>query len=146
MKSLARIEAEVSLPWFQEPASGPYIEPDESNSKPHVLFFLRDIIILSMHRSSNWSLYVSVIIRRNGSSNFMTDFFMCSRNTLLIRFQVSITMWDFRFSRSRVWSLESFGMSRLVFSMEWTDVSEVRTASIIRVIQRDYTALHPRRL
>jgi hypothetical protein len=43
-------------------------------------------------------------------------------------------MWDLRFSRRRVWSLESSGMQRGVATLKLTDVSEVRTASIIRTI------------
>jgi hypothetical protein len=40
-------------------------------------------------------------------------------------------MWDFRFSRRRVWSLESFWMQQRVVTLKLTDVSQVRTASII---------------
>jgi UDP-N-acetylglucosamine enolpyruvyl transferase len=55
--------------------------------------------------------------------------------------------------------LESSGTKRRVVTLEWTDVSEVRTLSIIDlmmegsthvwkvgILQRGYTALHPRRL
>jgi hypothetical protein len=55
-------------------------------------------------------------------------------NFRLIRFR----MWDFKFSRRRVWSSEmSSGMYCRVKQLS-TDVSEVRVASII-------TAVHPRR-
>jgi hypothetical protein len=40
-------------------------------------------------------------------------------------------MWDFRFSRRRVWNFESCGMWRRVVTLKLTDVSEVHTASII---------------
>jgi hypothetical protein len=48
----------------------------------------------------------------------------------------SILMWDFRFSRRRVWSLESSEMWRRVVTLKWTDVSDVLTASIIRAMNR----------
>jgi hypothetical protein len=76
-----------------------------------------------------------------------------------------ITMRDLRSSRRRVWRLDPSTMQRRVVSLEQTDVSEVHTAPIIRVIkfialmmeavhtsetsgllQRNYTALHPRKL
>jgi hypothetical protein len=41
-------------------------------------------------------------------------------------------IWDFRFSRRRVWSLTSYGMQRCIVKLMLTDVSEVRTGSIIR--------------
>jgi hypothetical protein len=70
-------------------------------------------------------------------------------------------MWDFRFSRLRAWSSESSGMKHRVVTLKLTDVSEVRTASIIRTthrrvdgsstylwnvgqLQREYKTLHPR--
>jgi hypothetical protein len=39
--------------------------------------------------------------------------------------------WDFRFLRRRVWRQPS-GIKRCIFSLKYTDVSEVRTASIIK--------------
>jgi hypothetical protein len=33
------MESECSLPYSQEPATGPYPEPDESNLHPLTLFF-----------------------------------------------------------------------------------------------------------
>jgi hypothetical protein len=43
-------------------------------------------------------------------------------------------MWDFRFSRQRAWSLDFSGMYCRVVTLKWTDVSEVRTASVIALM------------
>jgi hypothetical protein len=43
-------------------------------------------------------------------------------------------MWDFKFSRRRVWNSESSGMYWSVLNWMSTDVSEVCAASIIRVM------------
>jgi len=40
-----------SLPCSQEPATGPYSEPDESIAYTHALFLLRSVLILSSHIS-----------------------------------------------------------------------------------------------
>jgi hypothetical protein len=66
-------------------------------------------------------------------------------------------MWDLRFSRRRVLSLESSGMYSRVVTLKLTDVSQVRLIHRpddggsthlwnVGQLQRDYTALHPRRL
>jgi len=41
------MEPEMSLPCSVEPATGPYRKLDESKPKPHILFLLRSILILS---------------------------------------------------------------------------------------------------
>jgi hypothetical protein len=55
------------------------------------------------------------------------------------RSQDNLILWDFRFWRRRVRRWQPYGIQRRVVSLKQTDVSEVRTASIIR-------ALYPRRL
>jgi hypothetical protein len=47
-----------------------------------------------------------------------------------------LSLWDFRFSRRRVWSTESSAMYCRVLNSMSTDVSEVRAASIIRAMTR----------
>jgi primosomal replication protein N len=43
-------------------------------------------------------------------------------------------MWDLRFSRLPVWRLEPSGIERREVLLEYTDVSEERTHSIITVM------------
>jgi hypothetical protein len=92
------------------------------------------------------------------SDTFLFVFFSLSLKSLSL---LEITLYWFH---SKIWwSLESSGMQHRVVSLKWTDLSEVSTVSIIRAIkgpddggsthfwnigplQRDYMALHPRRL
>jgi hypothetical protein len=50
------MDPQSSLPSSQEPATGPYSVPDESNPHPHTLFKIHFNII---HPSSKWSLLFS---------------------------------------------------------------------------------------
>jgi hypothetical protein len=54
----------------------------------------------------------------------------------------NFTLWDLMFSRREVWSLNSSGLYRRVVMLKWADVSEVRTASIIRATFHQWSADH----
>jgi hypothetical protein len=51
-------------------------------------------------------------------------------------------LWDFRFSRRRVWSWLSSGLLRRLVWYKFTDVLEVLAASIIRVMSGDRDRKH----
>jgi hypothetical protein len=58
------VEQESSLPCSQQPATGPYSEPDESSSQPRNLFQIRsDIILPSTHVTSEWSLFPQAFLQ-----------------------------------------------------------------------------------
>jgi hypothetical protein len=43
------MEPEGSLPCSQEPATGPYLKPDDSSPQRHTLFILTPVLISSFH-------------------------------------------------------------------------------------------------
>jgi hypothetical protein len=47
------MDAEGSLPCSQEPETGQYPEPDESNPYPRTLFFFKTVLKLSAPKSSS---------------------------------------------------------------------------------------------
>jgi hypothetical protein len=63
----------------------------------------------------------------NKYKNAWNTFQSCIENN----YKTNIFLCDFGFSWRSVWRLESSGMYRRIVTLKWTDVSEVRTASII---------------
>jgi hypothetical protein len=51
-------------------------------------------------------------------------------------------LWDFRFSRRRVWSLESPGMYRCVVTLNWSDVTWLLTQHVPLKRRSTSTWLH----
>jgi hypothetical protein len=48
------METEVSLHCSQESATELYPEPDESSLHPHILFFLKPILLSQEHHNFKW--------------------------------------------------------------------------------------------
>jgi hypothetical protein len=75
--------------------------------------------------------------QQSGAARSVTRHHTEVQQTRIIAEQRRNVMWDFRFSRRRVWRLQHSGTRHCVGSLKYTVVSEVRNASIITAIPED---------
>jgi hypothetical protein len=84
-----------------------------------------DVVIMTVNFSSH--------LWRHASHPFSQLFYSCA-----LRMHLSASspcLWDFRFPRRRIWSLESSGMQSRVVTLKLTDVTEVRTTFIALIME-----------
>jgi hypothetical protein len=111
--------------------------------------------LMNMHRLYCLLLRTTMAIKgcHANDDNGDGEAVACFYGTCLLQFSrkpfaVSYVRGDFRFSRRWVWRRQPSGTQRCVVSLKQTDVTEVRTASIIwamacpGLLQQDYSAIY----
>jgi hypothetical protein len=84
-----------------------------------------------------WCVNFSFILCLNNIGTSLNDGQMLSEHCMFYSRLNLLPVWDFKFSRRRLWSSESSGMYCRVLNWISTDVSEVRAASIMRALMVD---------